>query len=241
MQKFILVLFLLLALGTIPQSFSAVNVKKPNRIQLDSSLVVAKSFNQAALDKHRSDSDFQYGEKYQTALSWWDRFWKWFWNQFSSAVSDSTSSNLARNVSAIILAGLIIFLVIKFSGAGVLQLFTGKARVVPLAYAESLDNIHEIDFDPEIEKATQNRDYRLAVRMLYLKCLKKLSDAGFISWQIDKTNSAYISELVNHDRKQQFASLTRQFEFIWYGEFNIDQSVFTAIKQDFKDFNQGLS
>ncbi len=107
-----------------------------------------------------------------------------------------------------------------------LNIFRRKSLSANLPYSESLENIHEIDFDAEIEKAVSQHNYRLAVRMLYLKCLKQLSDATLIKWQPEKTNSAYINELNDVVKRTAFKLLTRQFEYVWYGEFAIDGSTF---------------
>lgn len=218
----------------------AANPVESNSIKSDSSQIKPRSFNQAALKQYRAQNEFQYASDYQSPQSLWNRFWNWFWNFLNNRITDAASNSATKFISIIILAGLVIWVVIKFSGVGVLQLFTGKAKSIALPYDESLENIHEIDFEPEIEKAITRNDYRLAVRMLYLKCLKKLSDSGAISWQIDKTNSNYIAELENSILKEKFTYLTDRFEIIWYGEFNIDQSVFLKIHTDFKDFNKGL-
>ncbi|MEJ7692909.1 hypothetical protein [Daejeonella sp.] len=240
LRKIIRITLLIFFLAGSYRSAEGAPVQKPPVIRLDSSAIMLRTFDQPALDRYRAQKDFQYGTDYQTARSLWSRFWTWFWSLFTNVISDAASNNVTKNISLLVLAGLIIYLFIKFSGIGVLQMFSGKAKPIPLPYSESPENIHEIDFEPEIEKAIHNLDYRLAVRMLYLKCLKKLSDTGLISWQIDKTNSNYVAELVNSGKKEKFTFLTRQFEYIWYGEFNIDQPTFIEIQNDFKDFNKGL-
>lgn len=240
MIKVLLILLISFFLAGTNQAVGRIPAKQQQTVRSDSSKLTPRTFEPNALNKFRSDKEFQYGLDYQTAQSWWDRFWRWFWLQFSNVVEDTASNNIVRNISLLVLAGLIIFLVIKFSGAGVLALFTGKGRSVPLPYSQSAENIHEINFDAEIENAVRNRDYRLAVRLSYLKCLKRLSDSGLIDWQIDKTNSDYISELINSGKQDKFKLLTRQFEYIWYGEFKIDQATFNEIQNQFGEFNREL-
>ena len=111
---------------------------------------------------------------------------------------------------------------------------------IDIPYSESLENIHQITFDEEIEKALGQRNYRLAIRLLYLSTLKQLNDANFIQWQVDKTNSAYVNELTDAERRQSFSVLTRQFEYVWYGDFFIDGPSFQNINALFQDFKQLL-
>ena len=59
-----------------------------------------------------------------------------------------------------------------------------------------------------------------------------------IAWEIDKTNTQYIYELKDQEQRTAFSSLTRQFEFVWYGEFMIDNQVYLSIAGAFRNFNQ---
>ena len=79
------------------------------------------------------------------------------------------------------------------------------------------------------------------MRLLYLKCLKHLSDSGLIEWEIDKTNSTYIDEIKNQQQQASFRRLTLQFEYVWYGEFTIDRQVYNAIDSSFRDFNKQVA
>ena len=141
-----------------------------------------------------------------------------------------------------IAAGLaaIVLLVFKLAGIDMLHIFRRRSMQAEVPYSESLENIHEINFDAEIEKAIAQHNYRLAVRMLYLRCLKQLSDADLIKWQIDKTNSTYINELNNTEQRKVFKTLTLQFEYVWYGEFIIDAAVFKNINTLFQDFKKSI-
>ena len=207
-------------------------------LRLDSSSLTIRSFNKEALQQYRTDKDFAYGEDApDLSPSMWDRFWSWFWDLFRDTVSDSKSGNFFK-IFFIILGSLaLIFLIVKLIGMDAGNLFTGKSRQINLPYDESLENIHQISFDEEISNALENKDYRLAVRLLYLKSLKKLSDTGRIIWIPNKTNSTYISELKNADLKEKFRLLTYRFEYVWYGSQDIDFTLFDKIDKSFKDFN----
>jgi hypothetical protein len=61
-----------------------------------------------------------------------------------------------------------------------------------------------------------------------------------IQWQIDKTNSAYIYELKDVNQQKAFRLLTRQFEYVWYGNFAIDKDAFGSISNLFQDFKKQL-
>ncbi|WP_091215415.1 DUF4129 domain-containing protein [Mucilaginibacter gossypiicola] len=253
MPKPILIILMLLCLAfnpgmakvggkVIPVKTDSVTKKKPAIVRTDSSKVNIRRFNENALDKYRADKEYQYNDKnIGNELSFWDRFWNWFWRSLFGSLSVNPGLGTFLKYFFLILAvGALIYFVMKLLGMDMGNLLLGNSRKTPLAYTESAENIHEINFDEEIEKAISNHNYRLAVRLLYLRSLKQLSDNGLIQWQPEKTNSAYVYELNNPSVRQSFVSLTRQFEYVWYGGFNIDGAAFGNINQLFQNFKKQL-
>ena len=59
------------------------------------------------------------------------------------------------------------------------------------------ENIFEINFQQEIDKAVQAGNYRLAVRLLFLRLLKNLAEKNIIQYQQDRTNFDYLMQLGN--------------------------------------------
>ena len=216
--------------------------KKPAILHSDSSKVNVRSFNGQALDKYKAERDYQYNDAGPNQeISLWDRFWNWFWRTIFGGLNENPGiGSFLKYLFLILAIGCLVFFVMKLLGMDMEALLLGKARKTPLAYNESTENIHEINFDDEIEKAVSSHNYRLAVRLLYLRSLKQLNDGEFIKWQPEKTNSAYIYELNNPTVRQDFISLTRQFEYVWYGGFSIDGNAFGNINQLFQNFKKQL-
>jgi hypothetical protein len=102
------------------------------------------------------------------------------------------------------------------------------------------EDIHAIDFDRAIQDAIDTRNFRMAVRLLYLQSLKNLADRGLINWQLNKTNIAYVHELDNHEFQQTFRDLTFQFEINWYGDVPIDENEFGSVRDQFNRFKRQL-
>lgn len=227
---------------------------KPLVLQMDSAEVNVRHLDSTAINKYSKLSAFQYNDDdEQTTPSWWTRFWRWFWNWFLNLFKPinfgkhdpspflKALMNILKYLTIAIGIAAVVFLALKLAGINMLHVFRRKSMSTNLPYAESLENIHDISFDDELEKAVSQHNYRLAVRLLYLKCLKQLSDADLIKWQIDKTNSAYINELTNPEQRKVFKTLTLQFEYVWYGEFAIDGPVFKNINTLFQDFKKGIA
>ncbi|WP_158825265.1 DUF4129 domain-containing protein [Mucilaginibacter lacusdianchii] len=225
----------------------AAAVPKPKiTLRTDSSVITPRYLSKSYLDSCRKLPVFQYDEA-KAEPSLWTRFWRWFWHLFDGMTPDK--KNVALYYLVIIFKYLfitigiaaLVFLILRLIGVDILSIIKKKPVSAEVPYNESLENIHEINFDDSIEQAISQHNYRLAVRLLYLKSLKQLNDAGLIHWQIDKTNSTYISELQNIEQREAFTVLTRQFEYVWYGEFTINGQVFQNINTLFTHFKQTLA
>lgn len=96
------------------------------------------------------------------------------------------------------------------------------------------------EYDRLIREAEFKNDYNLSTRYLYLQTLKKLADNDLILYSPDKTNYSYVKELSNQNYNQEFASLTRNYEYIWYGKFVINPDSYQQLKEQFNLFNKKL-
>ncbi|HTD98615.1 MAG TPA: hypothetical protein VK668_04990 [Mucilaginibacter sp.] len=214
-------------------------VKHPLVLQTDTSAVKAHQFDEKKMRGFVNDKELQYDKSNVPGQSIWTLFWRWVWDHLFKNVFNSSESNsffyyLFLSLGVIFIA----FILFRITGINAIQIIRRDSKVVTVPYTESLENIHELDFDSEIDKAIATNNYRLAVRLLYLNSLKHLSDTGLINWQLEKTNTAYIYELPDGKKRQVFSLLTYQFEYVWYGNFYIDANSFQNISSLFQQFKQ---
>jgi hypothetical protein len=231
-------LFLFLTVQSFPVlADQTVPIKvKAKQLKNDSSKLQLRHFDTQKINTYKQQSDFRYNQTLPIDSSLWDKFWAWFWRQFRGIATANYSASMFRYIIIAVFIALIVFVVIKFTGVD-FKLFSGKSKTIPVPYVESSDNIHEIDFKTEIDKAIMSANYRLAVRLMYLRSLKKLNSNNLINWQPEKTNQTYIKEIADPHKKEQFSLLTTQFEYIWYGEFFIDKENFNEVKNSYDQFN----
>jgi len=74
----------------------------------------------------------------------------------------------------------------------------------------------------------------LAIRFYYLNIIKQLEDNELIIWEQQKTNEDYIQEISKENIKASFKDLTRLYDFVWYGNFEIDESKFVKVAANFE-------
>lgn len=246
-MRFWLLIFCWFLIGGLyaqpPKKVDSVKISKSQKVvKLDSSQIVLRSFDEQQLAQYKTHKEFQYGES-EASLSWWQRAWMAFWRWIDSLfASDGRAKPSLWNVilkCTLIATCIAVILLVIFKMAKVdWKLLVGKSEEV--AYDETIENIHEINFEDELAQAMQNRNYRLAVRLLYLQTLKHLSDKEIIDWQPNKTNLAYVAEVQNGQGYEEFTPLTHQFEYVWYGDFKLDKSTYEHIQLAFQQFNNRL-
>jgi hypothetical protein len=89
------------------------------------------------------------------------------------------------------------------------------------------------NMDSMIAQAVKDKNYRLAVRYQYLKNLHKLAEKGLVQYAVDKTNYQYVHELTNAGLRNEFAGITLNYEYVWYGEFEIDETIYRKMETGF--------
>ncbi len=243
MRKALIAIFFILIVinGTAAQPLKEKAIRNI-ALKNDSTAPVIRNFDAQKIADYRDQKEFLYDDVAQKDTSWWDRFWSWFWGLLDGNLKKHYSAgfNFLKYMVVFMAAALVVFIVIKFIGLD-LKIFAGKAKAVVVPYDELLENIHEINFTEEIDKAVSNGNYRLAVRLFYLNALKLMNDRQLISWQPEKTNHVYVNEITDPGRRQEFNALTKQFEYIWYGEFFIDKEHFNVVRGNFERFNHQAS
>ena len=113
----------------------------------------------------------------------------------------------------------------------------------PLAEPEenSLLELNELsEYDFAISEAENKNEFNVALRYLFLKTLKNLSDKGDINFAAEKTNSDYLIQMSHHTNFEDFKRLTHNYEYVWYGKFFIDKEQYQELKKDFNSFNKNL-
>ena len=95
-------------------------------------------------------------------------------------------------------------------------------------------------YDKMISQAVMNKNYRLAIRYLYLQALQNLSGKGALQFSTDKTNTEYITELRGKPYQNDFAAITLSYEYVWYGKFDISEDTYNRLLREYNSLQQKL-
>lgn len=245
-KQYLLIFLLIFSLGGSNILFAS--TKDSAFIPNDSASIEKRKPDQATQDDVYSDDDFSYvteEDDNNHEETFWDRLVDDLMRSLFDDIDDydpnnsSTSSGVNWWMLFFIILGLalIIFFIVKATGAGGNTLFRGKSKQKEDVDATLHDvDIHAIDYDAQITSAKIVRDYRLAVRLWFLRSLKEMSDRKLINWKINKTNSDYYYELSGTKFQKDFGKVSNLYDYVWYGEFKIDELRYTEAERDLQVF-----
>lgn len=106
---------------------------------------------------------------------------------------------------------------------------------------EEIEDIENVAADAAYKAAVASGDYRLAIRMQFIKCLQLLNEAEHIEWEKEKTNRDYTREIKDREMKRSFRELATIFEQTWYGDVDMDIQEFRLYDQRFLSFFNTLN
>ena len=206
-------------------------------LKIDDSEINSRQFSD--LKRKYINSDFVY-ERSVEKSGWWTRFKLWLRNVFQNIFNLQSEGQVSQLTDfAVKLAGVLVFLlVIFFIFKAILNkegkwIFGKSSQKNIISGADIENNIHNTDFGSLIKHAESDNDYRLAIRYYYLWLLKKMSNAGIIDYDVEKTNSDYQNEITSIKTKDEFNYTSYLYNYIWYGEFNVDIQEFQKAKHAF--------
>ena len=209
-----------------------------SEIKVDSSAVEEVKFKEGFQEKYTQD-DFIYEVKVKE-LSAWERFKEWLYDLFERLFNSSSRENtedIVEIILKVLAAALIIFviyLIVKAIMNGEGSWVFGKSSDKKLINYEEIEkNIHLVDFEKLIKETLKNGENRLAIRYYYLWLLKIMSAKQLIEWDVEKTNSDYLYEIKNSSIQSQFEYVSYLYNYIWYGEFELDEVTFIKAKKAF--------
>lgn len=191
-----------------------------------------RSFSPNAWNKIKSDDEFRYGLREEQKQAENENN-----SDFLEKLIRALSSKTARVLIWSLVISFLAFLFIVYLVNNKMLLAT-KGRKIKQEEGElsATENIFDIDFKTSINKAIADNDLRLATRLYFLQMLKQMSLKNIIQYGFDKTNMDYLFELNGTPYFKDFATASRNYEYVWYGKFGITKEQFDDLKSSFSKF-----
>ena len=216
-------------------------------LKYDNTTVEIKKISRSNLQEFRDNPKFDY-EIIKAKNSWWNDLKNWVYNilirilEWLFGIQEATGffSVFFKIVPYILLAILIYILIRFFYKVNFQTIFhsTKNSDIVSLSGEEHI--IKNKNIQQLVQNALQNKDYRLAIRYYYLLILQLMGDKEHIVWELQKTNDDYLNELKKQELKQPFSTITRLYDYIWYGGFSIDKAKYLKVEVAFSSLKKTL-
>ncbi|QRM90927.1 DUF4129 domain-containing protein [Lacinutrix sp. WUR7] len=216
-------------------------------VQYDDSKLTEQQIHKEDLNKYKNDKNFNYTETVPTE-NFLNKIIRWFKNiitkifEWIFGVGNATGIlKFIFEVVPYLLLAFLIFLLLKFFlKINSKNIITGKQNQATVAFTEEEQIIKNEDILALIHEAVQQQNYRLAIRYYYLLSLKKLTEGNIISWEQQKTNEDYLSEIKTKSLQSGFADITKIYDYVWYGEFEVDALRFEKLKSPFETLHKNI-
>jgi hypothetical protein len=204
--------------------------EKPLEVAVDTTVVVQKKFDEGNIENYKSDSDFEYDvvdegpSLYEQVTDWFNRLFRkilsWFFDDIEVPFDFLVS--LLKTLPYII-AAIVLYLIVRFFlKINSRNIISGRSNKEIVHIEDEEELLSSKDLPKLIELAIAEENYRLATRYQYVLLLQQLSNKEIIVWEPQKTNEDYIKEVQRENIHTEFEEITRFYDFVWYGNFEIN-------------------
>jgi len=132
------------------------------------------------IEEYKEDPDFNYDNNRPENEDWITKIKNWI-NQQMAVISTSKTYSTIIDILYYGLMFIALLLIIRgLIKADRRGLLFGKINAQEIKMVESKEDINALDFDQLIASAMDSKNFKLAIRYLYLKYLQQLSAKGII-------------------------------------------------------------
>jgi hypothetical protein len=198
--------------------------------------VVLRSVPDTTVERMKRDKAFAYAND----PAYWVKQKRVYRKGFWDYTFDFFTSPAVRFTFYMLLFAVVIFVIYRIIVVNDLFVFRKSPKANKL-FDDSVTREAGRDMvDAKIQEAIDLKDFHMAVRYLFLKTLYLLNDKNWIQFHPEATNNDYLNQMYAHRQNKEFRFLTRVYEYIWYGKFQITEQQFSSVHSSFKQFHNSL-
>jgi len=170
-----------------------------------------------------------------------DRFLNWLADLLFGKVGYENINRTRTIVIWTVIVASFAIILWLLSKTQLVSLIRPKPKATSFNFTDLTEDLNTVNFEQKITDALKTEDYRLAVRWHYLKILFLLDKRQLIVFAPFKTNIDYTYELKNDTYKITYKKLSRIYEYIWYGQFDVNETGYSDDANEFKNFERELN
>ena len=224
-----------------PANIPTDSLQKIIILKIDSSNVQKKIFDSSKIEAYKNSEEFDYTLA-ELEPSIFQQFWNWIKKVLRNILEylfddikpiTGFLSIVLKALPYILLVIALFFIVKYFLNIRAKSILKGSNKNI-VKFGSDEDLIKRDDLETLLKDAIANKEYKIAVRFYYLLILKKLTETDVIDWQQEKTNEDYIKEIKETTLQSTFSEITRVYDYVWYGNFDINEVDFVNTQPLFK-------
>jgi hypothetical protein len=187
------------------------------------------------VDKYLADADYQYANNPEYWVK--DKVQN---NPGSSGFWNFLTNKVFQWFLFLLVIAVIIYGIILLAKENSFKWFSRRSAEPQLNEPDSILG-GPIDYDEAIRKYQAEGNYRFAIRYLYLRLLHFASEKNIISIRSAMTNTEIGQAFGKHPLASQFRYLATAYEYIFFGDFKVNEQIFDRLNAQFEMFQQKLS
>lgn len=199
-----------------------------------------RTFSPSFLQQFRKDPLFSY-RRQEVNTGWWEQWQQWLDKYVFRSFHLEGWEDWGNTVLKVSAGILFLFLVYKLIRGKYFFSFVRRKKDFETGEGPAGPGQKAEFYGPGIQQAVQAGRYALALRLYYGYLLQLMDEKEIIHWERWKTNTSYQQEIRKESLRKAFERLSRIFNCVCYGEFEIDAVLYRQLEQEFKDFQREIT
>ena len=201
-----------------------------------------RQLDEERLNEYKGLPAYNYNENPKHNINIISRLWNMFLDRLAEMLNVSDRA-LVKTLIYIIMGLAVAGLIYHLSGTQISGMLKKKSDSTLTGEVTLLDGESPIEkIDSGILHAENTDNFRLAIRLQFLKSIKLLDLAQLISWKPEATNYQLLNSIKKETIREEMVPLLDIYEHLWYGEYPVhDRSNYEGYKIHFDKFNTQIS
>ncbi len=235
-KRVIIFLFFVIGLFAINPAIAQDSI----RVDTSSSIDV-RIPDMSIIEDYANNNDFQYTVTPGNPNSIRERIFNFLINLIARIINNPIGGFVFRAMLILAVASLVLVLINQLMGGELIYVFKKNNSKEGFQLGIEQEELDNTDYEALLKKAISDNDYHSATRFGYLIALKMLTQHDLITWGLEKTNLDYLKELQGRRVLPDFEVLTTYYEFVEYGDFEIDNIQFETFNATFDRFKSNIN
>ena len=216
----------------LPDETKEDSIYIPVRDSAYRSLSALRQVPRLKVEKYRADADYEYANNPEY----------WVKDKVQNNPGSSAFWNFLRNKTFqwflfLLVIAVIVYGIILLAKENSFKWFSLRSADPQPDEPDSLLQ-GPMDYDEAIRKYRAEGNYRFAIRYLYLRLLHLASEKNIVPIRRAMTNTEIGQAFGKHPLASQFRYLATAYEYIFFGDFKVNEEIFDRLNAQFEIFNK---